>query len=195
MTFEELKNTYTGEGSTLGDYKFLYGFVSMIRPKTIFEIGTNRGGSAIAMAMALRDEGLDKSRIVSVDINEGCLEHAKKHLEQLGLLKYVDLRLGDSSLVWGYPGFDVVFIDGDHTYEGSLADFNNVRTRSKYILIHDNAQSEGSRKLVKTIKLRGAYEVLDLNEGQPGVQWSLGEQVCHAFPGFAIVKGGLLLSE
>lgn len=190
--FEELKGIYTGEGSTLGDYKFLYGFVSMIRPKTIFEIGTNRGGSTIAMAMALRDEGLKKSRIVSVDVNKGCLELAKKQLEQLNLQKYVVLHLGDSSLASRYPGFDVVFIDGDHTYEGCLKDFNNVKDRSKYILLHDTTLSEGTQKLVRTIEANALYKILNLDVGGLGIQWSLGEPVCYSPPGIAIIKGGLL---
>jgi precorrin-6B methylase 2 len=190
--FEELKEIYTGEGSTLGDYKFLYGFVSMIRPKTIFEIGTNRGGSAIAMAMALRDEGLKKSRIVSIDVNEGCLEVAQKHLEQLDLQQYVVLRLGDSSLASSYPSFDMVFIDGDHTYEGCLRDFNNVKDKTKYILIHDTTQSDGVRSMVKTIEAEAVYKILNLDVGGPGVQWSLGEPVCYSPPGIAIVKGGVL---
>ena len=136
-----MKGIDTGKGCTLGDYKFLYGFVSMIRPKTIVEIGTNRGGSAVAMAMALRDERLTNSRIVSIDINKGYLEIAKKQLKELGLLKYVFLRHGDSSLVYEYSSFDMAFIDGDHTYEGCFKDFNNLKNKATYILIHDSTQS------------------------------------------------------
>lgn len=188
IMFEELKEIDTGKGSTLGDYKFLYGFVSMIRPKNIVEIGTNRGGSAVVMAMALRDEGLTDSKIVSIDVNEGYLGIAEKQLKQLDLLKYVDLCLGDSSLVHECPFFDMAFIDGDHTYEGCLADFNNLKNRATYILIHDSTQEDGALKVVRDVEGMRSYKVLNFNVGNQGIQWSFGKPVYHAFPGIAVIK-------
>jgi len=185
--FEELKKIDTGMGSTLGDYKFLYGFVSMIRPKTIVEIGTNCGGSAVAMAMALRDAGLTKSRIVSIDINKGYLEIARNQLKKLGLLKYVFLRHGNSSLVYDYASFDMAFIDGDHTYEGCLADFHNLKNKTTYVLIHDSAQNEGVSKAVENIERMKSYKVFNLDIGEHGPQWSLGKPVYNAYPGISLV--------
>jgi len=182
-----LKKIDTGAGSTLGDYKFLYGFVSMIRPETIIEIGTNHGCSAIAMAMALRDEGLNKSRIVSVDMNEGVLKIAREQLKSLGLLKYVDLRHGDSSLAYEYSRFDMAFINGDHSYEGCLVDFNNLKDKATYILIHDSVQDKETLKAVRDIEQMKSYKVLNLNIGRIGVQWSLNKQVYNAYPGIALV--------
>lgn len=187
MTFEELMNIDTGMGSTIEDYKFLYGFISLIKPRTILEIGTNHGGSSAAMAMALRDAGLTGSRIVSIDVNEGYLETAKAQLEQLGLQDYVFLRHGDSSLAFEYSHFDIAFIDGDHTYEGVFTDFNNVKNKATYVLLHDSVQEEGSSRAVKAIGQMKSYEVFNVNKGEHGTQWSLGKPVYDAYPGIAIV--------
>lgn len=188
MTLETLKELKSGVGSTLGDYKFLYGFISLIKPRRIVEIGTHYGLSAIAMALALRDEGLTKSRILSIDIACHVLEVAKKHLEQLGLQKYVQLVCGDSSIIGEYSRFDVAFIDGDHSYEGCLKDFNNVKDKATYILIHDAAILEGISRAVEEIRTREKYEVFNMNIGDKGEQWSYGKVVYRAYPGIAIIK-------
>lgn len=210
MTFETLKKLDSGAGSTLGDYKFLYGFVSLIRPKKIIEIGTNFGLSAIAMAMALRDEGLTESRIVSIDINPDVLKMAKQQLEQVSLLKYVTLIHGDSSIVESYPQidmvkyitliprrpskvevcppFDMAFIDGEHAYEDCLADFNRLKNRATYILIHDSMGNGEIERVVETIADTGKYDVFNLDVGNAGKQWKLGKVVFRSYPGFTIIK-------
>jgi len=187
-TFEVLRMLDTGSGSTLEDYKFLYGFVSLIRPKRIIEIGTNYGGSAVAMAMALRDEKLEESKIVSIDINLGCLKIAENQLGQLDLLKYVELHHGTSKLVRNYSHFDMAFIDGDHSYEGCLTDFNNIKNNATYILIHDSAQFEEITKAIQIIKNMKIYQVLNLDIGNQGIQWSLNKPKYHSYPGFVIIK-------
>ena len=183
-----LKSLNSGSGSTLGDYKFLYGFVSLIRPKRILEIGTHRGASTIAMAMALRDEGLEDSRIISVDIIKSYLEIAAEQIERLGLSKYVELVHGNSSMVRNYPFFDVVFIDGNHSYEGCKRDFENVKDKATYIILHDAVSTEDVAKLVKEISRTMEYELLNIDIGNAGEQWSLNKLVYRSFPGIAVVK-------
>lgn len=188
ITFEALKGLDTGNGSTLEDYKFLYGFVSLIRPKRILDIGTNMGGSAIAMAMALRDEGLTKSKIVSIDIVETFLRKAQAQIDQLELSDYVELVRGDSSITKTLPSFDVVFIDGDHSFEGCLKDFENVKDKTNYVVIHDSASIDAVRKAIKTIRETGKYDVLNMDVGNWGEQWSLNRVAYRSYPGIAIVK-------
>lgn len=188
MTFEVLKSLDSGMGCTLGDYKFLYGFVSLIRPRRIVDIGTNHGLSAIAMAMALRDGGLTESRIISVDIIEGYLKKAQAQINQLGLSKYVKLVCGDSSVIKDYPPFDVAFIDGDHTLKGCLRDFETVKDRATYILIHDTVAIDAITRAVKEIRKTGEYDILNANVGNRGTQWSLNKVVYRSYSGIAIIK-------
>lgn len=187
MTFEILKDLDSGIGNTLGDYKFLYGFVSLIRPKHVVEVGTNYGLSAIVMAMALRDEGLEKSKITSIEIIPQFLEVAEKQLKQMNLLKYVELVCEDSAIISSYPQFDVGFIDGDHSYEGVMADFENMKNKATYILIHDSVQCEAVAGAVEKIKSLKTHTTLNISVGNQGVQWSLGKVVYQSYPGFAVV--------
>jgi len=87
-----------------------------------------------------------------------------------------------------YPFFDVAFIDGSHTYEGCLIDFNNLKGHATYILIHDSAQNGGVRGAIETIESLGTHQVFNMDKGEKGIQWSLGEMVYHSYPGIAIVK-------
>jgi predicted O-methyltransferase YrrM len=64
--------------------------------------------------------------------------------------------------------YDVVFIDGDHSYEGVKNDIEKVLTPStKYIIIHDYFQSEklyktyGVKKYVDEIVDRGICKIID----------------------------------
>jgi len=187
MPFKKLKELNSGSGSTLGDYKFLYGFISLVKPRRILDIGTHYGLSAIAMAMALRDSGLDESKILTIDINEGFLEMARTQIQGLGLSDFIETRCCTSSDIGDAEPFDVVFIDGVHTLEGCLTDFNNVKKTATYVLIHDAAQLKETSNAVKTISDMG-HDVLNIDVGNEGEQWSFGEVVYRAYPGIAIVK-------
>ena len=188
MTFEVLKKLDNSGGSILGDYKFLYGFISLVKPRRILEVGTCYGVSAIVMAMALRDFKLVKSRILTIDINHVVIERATTQIHELGLSKYVEVRCCTSSALDSETFFDVVFIDGDHTYEGCMLDFNNVKDRATYILIHDSHQHGGVRQTVEEIKNTGLYEFINIDIGGPGSQWSRNRVVYRSYPGIAVIK-------
>lgn len=187
MDFEVLKPLNCGAGSTFGDYKLLYGFVSLVRPQRIFEVGTHFGFSAIAMAAALKDENLN-SKIISVDVNPACLQVARQQLERVGLLSFVELIRGDSSVALNYPRFEVAFIDGNHAYEACKKDFENLKDRTTYVLLHDSVITEGVARLVREISESGEFDVLNLDRGQLGDCWSENKIVSRSFPGIAIVK-------
>jgi cephalosporin hydroxylase len=188
MTFEVLKRLDNSGGSNLGDYKFLYGFISLVKPRWILDIGTCYGLSAIVMAMALRDFRLEKSKILTIDINHAVIERATTQIHELGLSKYVEVRCCTSSALDSKTFFDVVFIDGDHTYEGCMLDFNNVKDKATYILIHDSCQHDGVKRAMKEIKNTGLYEFINIDIGGLGTQWSRNRVVYRSYPGIALVR-------
>jgi len=210
MTFEVLKELSNSGGSTLEDYKFLYGFISLVKPKRILDIGTNYGLSAIAMAMALRDCKLEKSKILTIDINHAVLEVAGAQIHDLGLIdinhavlevagaqihdlglsSYVEIRCCSSSALDPKTFFDVVFIDGSHTFEGCMLDFNNVKGRTTYVLVHDLVSTGAIKKAMKTIGREGKHEILNIDIGGVGMQWSRGKIVYRSYPGIAVIKVG-----
>jgi len=113
-------------------------------PGVIVEIGAEYGRSAAAFASATLDK---PTTIVSVDLFPGdLLEHHRTNLRAAGLLSGTWQVVGDSKTV-AFPaetnaGVDLLFIDGDHTYEGALADlvrWTPLVKEGGFLLVHDCA--------------------------------------------------------
>lgn len=106
--------------------------------KDYLEVGVAAGGTTYAVAKILKPE-----RIVLVDDNR----HPKAHVRPY-ILDGIERKeiIGDShnpDTVKRVRGqFDVLFIDGDHSYVGAKADFENffplVRAGG-HIILHDTA--------------------------------------------------------
>jgi len=175
-------------GSTIEDYKFLYGFISLVKPDTVIDIGTNYGVSAIAMAMALRDANLTNSKILSIDVNSTLIEIAKCQIEEMGLSKYVETLHGTSSDIDENLFFDVAFIDGDHTFEGCERDFLNIESRVSYMIFHDVIHIEEVQQFINFLIKSGKHDVVIIKPKRTGESWSRGEIIYKSAPGIAIVR-------
>jgi hypothetical protein len=90
--------------------------------KNVLEIGTRFGRTAVILAMHCHPEG----KVTSVDINQS---DARKTLEQVPkeIRDKIVLIESDSKTVdYGNRGpFDLIFIDGDHSFKGVIADTLN----------------------------------------------------------------------
>jgi len=73
---------------------------------------------------------------------------------------------------------------------GCLKDFDNVKRRATYILIHDTINVDDIKEAVKIIKNKGQYEAINLDIGKEGEQWSENMIVYRSYPGIMIVKVG-----
>tara|TARA_B100000809_G_scaffold261729_1_gene311185 strand:- start:3812 stop:4453 length:642 start_codon:yes stop_codon:yes gene_type:complete len=113
----------------------------MIRPKTILEIGTYTGYSAICMAEGLEDGG----KIHTIDINEELESMVKKYIDKAGLQDTITNHVGNAmDILPTLPDtFDLVFIDADKTNYANYYDlvFDQV-TKGGYI-IADNVLWSG----------------------------------------------------
>lgn len=108
--------------------QFMALLVRLIGARRCLEIGTFTGYSALAVALALPEEG----RIIACDINPETTAVAKRYWQEAGMAARIDLRLGpalatlDALLAAGEDGsFDFAFIDADKAnydfyYERSL---------------------------------------------------------------------------
>lgn len=102
--------------------------VQLMGAKRTLEIGVFTGYSALAVALALPDDG----QMIACDVSEEYTAIARRYWQQAGVAHKIDLRLApaldtlDQLLTDGYgESFDFAFIDADksnydHYYERSL---------------------------------------------------------------------------
>ncbi len=136
----------------LDEAALLYGLAKRVSPgAAVVEIGRFKGGSTFLLASALPEGALlwsyDFHVALRADLTgpelDGDLEEA---LARYGLAGRVHLVVGDSRTVEPPPRpCELVFVDGDHTYEGARADYERWREHvapGGHLLFHD-AQDTG----------------------------------------------------
>ena len=123
---EETRNATRAPTMMVGtlEGRLLTALVAMLRPRSVLEIGTFTGYSALSMAEALPADG----RIVTCDISEEHLAIARRHIAASPYAGMIEIRSGPAlETIATLPGpFDLVFIDADKTsypayFEATLA--------------------------------------------------------------------------
>ncbi len=109
-----LKNASMQIGADQGQFMAL--LVELIGARNALEVGTFTGYSALAVALALPEDG----RLVACDVSEKWTAVARRYWEEAGVAHKIDLRLApaletlDVLLTEGRRGtFDFAFIDAD----------------------------------------------------------------------------------
>ena len=116
---------------------FLFRLVRSRPAAQILEIGRYHGGSAFLFAVA----GDHNSVVTSIDIAPQNDELLQIALKKSGLAHKVQLVVGDSRAVEAtVNSYDLIFVDGDHSYEGVLHDYEHWRKAVKpggYLAFHN----------------------------------------------------------
>lgn len=91
--------------------------VMMLRPRTILEVGTFSGYSAICMAegLAALSEGERRGEVFTYEINDEMEDFTRKWIEGSEVADLIDFRIGDAAKEAPQLGvtFDMMFLDGD----------------------------------------------------------------------------------
>jgi predicted O-methyltransferase YrrM len=130
----------------------LYGLVRTLGPATIAELGRYKGGSTLVMASAMA-EG---SELWSYDLHlhgpdgprgEDLDRELAEALARFGIDGGVRLLVADTTTAEQPPKpCDLVFVDGDHSYEGARADYKRWREAIRpggHLLFHDAVDTGG----------------------------------------------------
>jgi len=158
--FELMRQTLAAGGSELGLAMSLFSLAVSTRATNVLEIGRFKGLSTLALASALKfiDMGWEESshhkqrpdmdysafeaprqrRLISIDPVPTA--EATALIERAGLTKYVAFVNHRSDNVKVQGELDLLFIDGDHSYEGCARDVMQyvpfVRPGG-YFILHD----------------------------------------------------------
>lgn len=144
--------------------EFLYSLIRITTPEIVIEIGTANGNSAIAIGQALEDNGIGKLYAIDPDEQELVTLAIKKAKLQKRIEYVIDYSFNAiPSLHLNYVDF--VFIDGNHSYENVVTDFNLVKNLIRpggIIVFHDTIFHPGPRRLIQELQKEGTFDIITL---------------------------------
>jgi len=141
---------------------FLASLVKMSKYKTILEVGVFEGETTQHLIKSLPKGG----QYVGIDINDYRTDATKLYMSEGG--KSIDFILGNSHNELGkLPSnhFDLIFVDGDHSWESILPEFKLVEklvSRGGVIVYHDTIHLSDPKRLVEYAEYY-KYKAVTLN--------------------------------
>lgn len=114
---------------------------NMTKPKSILEIGTYTGYSALCLAEGLSEGG----KLFTIDINEELEDKVRQYFSYAGRSHQIDYRIGDArEIIPSLPGnFDLVFIDADKENYSHYFDLVIDRVNLNGFILADNVLWSG----------------------------------------------------
>jgi predicted O-methyltransferase YrrM len=132
----------------------------MIGPKTILEIGTYTGYSALCLAEGLREGG----KLITIDINEELYDRVSGYFREANIQDRIDYRIGDASAIIPQldERFDLVFIDADKENYGRYFDLVIDRVNLNGFILADNVLWSG--KVLQAKPDKDTRAIVEFNE-------------------------------
>ena len=115
--------------------------INQLNAKSIVEIGTNGGYSAIFMSKVMKGEG----RVVTFERSEKFYKEAIKNIADFGLENNIDVHLGDAVDILNETEgtFDMAFIDAAKSYYRVFFDKCLKMMKPGGIILSDNVLYQG----------------------------------------------------
>ncbi len=119
----------------------MYYLIRKNEVNSVLEIGFGRGYSAFCMAKAMCDHGID-GKITTVDpsLDKNFLEQLTRVFPKIWFDKIEFMGCTSDTYFEKNPDkkFDLIYIDGDHTYNAVKKDWENSRERYNKFLLFDD---------------------------------------------------------
>ena len=154
------------------DGKTLHDIVVNHKYTSALEIGTSTGHSTIWLAWAMSKTG---GKVITLELNEERHKEALKNIEEAGLSKYVDARLGNAhDLVRQLPGpFDFVFSDADKDwYKQYFIDLDTKLKSGGCYTTHNVTDGQASEDYLNYVKNHAHYKTTIDRSSRAGVMIS-----------------------
>ncbi len=123
--------------------RFLKMIVQMLKPKSILEIGTYTGYSAICMAEGLPEGG----KIDTIELNEELEAPILRNIEMAGLNGKIRLHIGDALKIIPQMletvTYDLIFIDADKQNYPTYFNLLKDKLNSGAVILSDNVLWSG----------------------------------------------------
>lgn len=154
--------------------KLLHLLARMQEARNILEVGTLGGYGSVWLARALADDG----HLITLEIDPGHAEVARRNLDMAGLAEKVQVMTGDAldSLAQiyanGHPPFDLVFIDADKERNAEYFSWAMELVRNGGLVIVDNVVRGGAviEQNSDDPKVLGVRALIDLIESEHSVK-------------------------
>jgi predicted O-methyltransferase YrrM len=136
----------TTQQITASQGKFLAILAQSIGARSILEIGTLYGYSAIWLGRTLSQDG----KLISLEIDEQRAKTARRNIERAGLEKVVEIRQGPALETLSqlateeHAPFDFVFVDADKPNYRAYLDWVMKLTRRGSLIVADNIVRDGT---------------------------------------------------
>jgi hypothetical protein len=173
LSWDDLHALPVGEGSLIEEYLFWFSLATLLKPRSILEVGTSSGVSALILlwGASLFDS---VARLTTIDIARP--PHLEANFAKLpALSNRIDFLQGDSREILArladeHARFDLVLLDGSHEYDHVRIEWSIVEQISDMWIIHDTDQFPGPARVVREIEQGGGHSVWSL-------QYPMGHQV------------------
>jgi predicted O-methyltransferase YrrM len=135
--------------------------VQMTQARSILEIGTFTGYSALCMAEAMPEDG----RLITIDINEELEDMVREYLAKAQLAQKIEYLLGDALELIPplQASFDLVFVDADKINYLSYYEMVLPKLRQGGFIIADNVLWKGQVSRPEELSRKGKA-IYEFNE-------------------------------